>query len=173
MSSNAKAAETLLTLASSALISLLAYLVTSKLVRQLGPHFLAKGLGGVDKLKIQADAAHPVKLYVNFCCKRRELTEHRPEPTGVIGAGVYICLLSLFAPVPFYAHILGSSNLLPLVFVDIGVHFPHHSLTTYLAALLSLLTATFLGFLDDVFDIRWRYKLPIPSPSLAYVFDSR
>ena len=22
--------------------------------------------------------------------------------------------------------------------------------------------ATMLGFLDDVFDIRWRYKLPIP-----------
>jgi len=32
----------------------------------------------------------------------------------------------------------------------------------YLAALLSLLSATLLGFLDDVFDIRWRYKLPIP-----------
>lgn len=32
----------------------------------------------------------------------------------------------------------------------------------YLAAILSLLSATLLGFLDDVFDIRWRYKLPIP-----------
>ena len=62
--SNAKAAETLLTLASSALISLLAYAVTSKLVKQLGPHFLAKGLGGVDKLKVQRDAANPVKLFV-------------------------------------------------------------------------------------------------------------
>jgi len=27
---------------------------------------------------------------------------------------------------------------------------------------LSLLIATILGFLDDVFDIRWRHKLPIP-----------
>ena len=35
-------------------------------------------------------------------------------------------------------------------------------LTLYLSALLSLLTATLLGFLDDVFDIRWRHKLPIP-----------
>ncbi len=32
----------------------------------------------------------------------------------------------------------------------------------FLAALLSLLSATLLGFLDDIFDIRWRYKLPIP-----------
>jgi UDP-N-acetylglucosamine--dolichyl-phosphate N-acetylglucosaminephosphotransferase len=35
-------------------------------------------------------------------------------------------------------------------------------MATYLSALLSIYTATFLGFLDDVFDIRWRHKLPIP-----------
>lgn len=32
----------------------------------------------------------------------------------------------------------------------------------YLSSIISLLIATFLGFLDDVFDIRWRHKLPIP-----------
>ena len=35
-------------------------------------------------------------------------------------------------------------------------------LAVYLSSLLSLLMATLLGFLDDVFDIRWRHKLPIP-----------
>ena len=35
-------------------------------------------------------------------------------------------------------------------------------LSVYLSSVLSLLMATMLGFLDDVFDIRWRYKLPIP-----------
>ena len=57
--------------------------------------------------------------------------------------------------------------------------FPHHQvcrptirflddalisrkLAIYLSSLLSLLMATMLGFLDDVFDIRWRHKLPIP-----------
>jgi UDP-N-acetylmuramyl pentapeptide phosphotransferase/UDP-N-acetylglucosamine-1-phosphate transferase len=35
-------------------------------------------------------------------------------------------------------------------------------LTVYLSSLLSLMIATILGFLDDVFDIRWRYKLPVP-----------
>ncbi|KAG6884060.1 hypothetical protein C0992_007091 [Termitomyces sp. T32_za158] len=36
------------------------------------------------------------------------------------------------------------------------------SLAVYLSSLLSLILATMLGFLDDVFDIRWRHKLPIP-----------
>ncbi|KAG8691849.1 tunicamycin resistance protein, partial [Ceratobasidium sp. 423] len=40
--------------------------------------------------------------------------------------------------------------------------FPHNQLAIYLAAILCLLIATLLGFLDDVFDIRWRHKLPIP-----------
>jgi len=35
-------------------------------------------------------------------------------------------------------------------------------LSVYLSSLLSLLIATMLGFLDDVFDIRWRHKIPIP-----------
>lgn len=35
-------------------------------------------------------------------------------------------------------------------------------LAVYLAAILSLLIATLLGLLDDLFDIRWRHKLPIP-----------
>ncbi|KAG6850734.1 hypothetical protein H0H93_009357 [Arthromyces matolae] len=36
------------------------------------------------------------------------------------------------------------------------------SLAVYLSSILSLIIATMLGFLDDVFDIRWRHKLPIP-----------
>lgn len=32
----------------------------------------------------------------------------------------------------------------------------------YLSAILSVLIATLLGFIDDLFDIRWRHKLPIP-----------
>jgi len=60
------------------------------------------------------------------------------------------------------------------------VEFPHHlvsrksrcqrrkldpsvnQLSVYLSSLLSLLMATLLGFLDDIFDIRWRHKLPVP-----------
>lgn len=80
---------------------------------------------------------------------------------GVIAASVYIMLLCLFAPIPYLPHLSESKSF------DDDVAFPHHSLATYLASLLSLLIATLLGFLDDVFDIRWRYKLPIPSGSTA------
>lgn len=91
----------------------------------------------------------------------------------MIAAAVFVLLLTFFAPLPYYSHFLPSSstgslaaslkNEQPSASPDAGVAFPHHSLTTYLASLLSLLIATFLGFLDDLFDIRWRYKLPIPS----------
>jgi len=37
-----------------------------------------------------------------------------------------------------------------------------NQLALYLSSLLSLLSATLLGFIDDLFDIRWRHKLPIP-----------
>lgn len=95
---------------------------------------------------------------------------NRPESTGMIGAAVYVLLLTFFAPLPYYSHFLPPSSLSPKehqagASSDAGVAFPHHSLTTYLSSLLSLLIATFLGFLDDLFDIRWRYKLPIPSES--------
>ncbi|GAA5927227.1 hypothetical protein JCM3775_002485 [Rhodotorula graminis] len=109
-----------------------------------------------------------------------------PEATGVIGASVYILLLALFAPLPYLSALLPSAfhpSSLPtlnttasaaaqLVFpegdpcaallLEGSLAFPHHSFATYLASLLSLLIATFLGFCDDVFDIRWRFKLPIP-----------
>ena len=42
------------------------------------------------------------------------------------------------------------------------VRLTNSQLAVYLSSLLSLLIATMLGFLDDVFDIRWRHKLPIP-----------
>jgi UDP-N-acetylglucosamine--dolichyl-phosphate N-acetylglucosaminephosphotransferase len=89
-----------------------------------------------------------------------------------VAAAVYILLLTLFAPLPYFSYFFYSGNggshhgIVPPLSggaMDAGVEFPHHSLSTYLASLLSLLTAIFLGFLDDVFDIRWRYKLPIPS----------
>lgn len=103
----------------------------------------------------------------------------------MIGASVYILLLSLFAPLPYLSHLIplnsaalpslnstlpsdAGSNAASALLLGGSVLFPHHSFATYLASLLSLLTATFLGFLDDVFDIRWRWKLPIPGESCPH-----
>lgn len=41
-------------------------------------------------------------------------------------------------------------------------HLKNEKLATYLSSLLSILSSVMLGFLDDVFDIRWRLKMPIP-----------
>lgn len=103
----------------------------------------------------------------------------RPEATGVIGASVYILLLSLCAPLPYLSHFFAPGPVFPSLNTTVSaglesartlaenIDFPHHSFATYLACLLSLLIATFLGFADDVFDIRWRWKLPIPSMYLS------
>lgn len=89
---------------------------------------------------------------------------------------MYILLLILFIPFPF-SHLESASEDSEGLAAS---SFPHQQvceisqpilpflctnnikLSVYLSSVLSLLIATLLGFLDDVFDIRWRYKLPIP-----------
>lgn len=83
-------------------------------------------------------------------------------------------VLCLLVPIPYYTHLLPNSFLpgstaFSSISSDPSIGtlpptppFPLSSLTANLASILSLLSAVFLGFLDDVFDIRWRFKLPIP-----------
>ncbi|KAM0789901.1 hypothetical protein ACM66B_006743 [Microbotryomycetes sp. NB124-2] len=177
------AAEPLVTLALSCALSLVAYKLTAVLVPALGDDLLAKGLGGKDMLKHgfkrdEDDVSTTTKAQNGSEGDRDKQAGAvmLPEATGVIAASVYILLLALFAPLPYLSHLLPSASTLlpslnttsqPLLLpqsvpLDHAVVFPHHSFATYLASLLSLLIATFLGFLDDVFDIRWRFKLPIP-----------
>ncbi|GAA5830370.1 hypothetical protein JCM3766R1_002695 [Sporobolomyces carnicolor] len=145
-----------LTVAVSVVISYLAYSLTNHLVPFLAKDLVDKGLRGRDMLK------------PGFKKKDDDDVEHEakwiPEATGVIGASVYILLLSLFAPLPYLSSLLSTTSATPSSSASLegDLNFPHHSFATYLASLLSLLIATFLGFCDDVFDIRWRFKLPIP-----------
>ncbi|KEP54406.1 UDP-N-acetylglucosamine-dolichyl-phosphateN-acetylglucosaminephosphotransferase [Rhizoctonia solani 123E] len=83
-----------------------------------------------------------------------------PECAGLICASVYCLLLILFIPYPF-SDVFAKCKHASLEGLACG-DFPHNQLAIYLAAILCLLIATLLGFLDDVFDIRWRHKLPIP-----------
>lgn len=175
--------EPLLTIAGSGFISVVAYHATAALVPLLKDDFIAVGLKGIDLLKGNGRDAKTGKLsgpalYVmgitdNNVVKESSFVEFSEncsmESTGLIGAAVYLLLLTFFAPLPYYSHFLSatvSEHIKNIPTADAGVAFPHHSLSTYLASLLSLLIATFLGFLDDLFDIRWRYKLPIPSECL-------
>lgn len=101
--------------------------------------------------------------------KGRDLLKNKPEPIpeslGLPTAAVYMALLFLFIPFRYF------SSRLQGVYktgddwegrMDGRGGFPHHELASFLSALLSFSSAIILGFLDDVFDIRWRYKLPIP-----------
>ncbi|EPQ31065.1 uncharacterized protein PFL1_01254 [Pseudozyma flocculosa PF-1] len=111
--------------------------------------------------------------------KSRQL-EELPETMGLPAASVYMALLFLFIPFRYFTSPTsqaGHSAAAAGFGLDPGPlkdpigwegrmdgkrDFPHHELASYLSALLTFLCAIVLGFLDDVFDIRWRYKLPIP-----------
>ncbi|TFK94139.1 N-acetylglucosaminephosphotransferase [Polyporus arcularius HHB13444] len=123
--------------------SLLALLASLYLIPALGQTFIRANLKGRDLLKTYDT---PI-----------------PESQGLICASIYIILLILFIPYAFSesitTHYDSARRAREGLVVD---EFPHHQLAVYLSSLLSLLMATMLGFLDDVFDIRWRHKLPIP-----------
>uniref|UniRef100_V5EWZ1 UDP-N-acetylglucosamine--dolichyl-phosphate N-acetylglucosaminephosphotransferase n=2 Tax=Kalmanozyma brasiliensis (strain GHG001) TaxID=1365824 RepID=V5EWZ1_KALBG len=126
-------------------LSLIGYWVTSMAIAKTKDVFFARGFKGRDLLKNKPE---PI-----------------PESLGLPTAAVYMALLFLFTPFRYF-----SSRLQGVVKtgddwegrMDGRGGFPHHELASFLSAQLSFLSAIVLGFLDDVFDIRWRYKLPIP-----------
>ncbi|CDW96643.1 hypothetical protein [Sporisorium scitamineum] len=126
-------------------LSLIGYCLTSVAIAKTKDVFLARGFKGRDLLKNNPDQI--------------------PESLGLPTAAVYMALLFLFIPFRYF-----SSRLQGIYKtgddwegrMDGRGGFPHHELASFLSALLSFLSAIVLGFLDDVFDIRWRYKLPIP-----------
>ena len=72
-----------------------------------------------------------------------------PESQGVVVATSYVLLLSMLIPFMF----LGKESIDKTMSIDIA---------EYLAALLSVGLAAFMGFADDVLDLRWRHKIPLP-----------
>jgi UDP-N-acetylglucosamine--dolichyl-phosphate N-acetylglucosaminephosphotransferase len=79
-----------------------------------------------------------------------------PEGLGVLAGGVYVLVLVLFIPFPF-------AN---LHFNGVPIQFSMGSLyefAKYLAALLSILAMILLGFADDVLNLKWRYKVILPT----------
>lgn len=77
---------------------------------------------------------------------------------GTIAGLVYVIIMFLFIPVPFLQWFTRKSedgHGLPA--------FPHDRLGEFLSALLSLMSMIFLGFSDDVLNLRWRHKLFLPA----------
>lgn len=87
---------------------------------------------------------------------------------GAIAAVVYLLVMIVFIPFPFYKDIVAGTpdTMLEIDKVETGrfLHrFPHNKLASYLSAILSLQSVVILGVGDDLFDIRWRHKVLIPA----------
>ncbi|XP_011559377.3 UDP-N-acetylglucosamine--dolichyl-phosphate N-acetylglucosaminephosphotransferase [Plutella xylostella] len=74
-----------------------------------------------------------------------------PEAIGVVSGCVFLVTSFLFIPIAFGNGLMDRE------------HFPHNEFAELLAALLSICCMLLLGFADDVLDLRWRYKLLLPT----------
>ncbi|KAG7088555.1 hypothetical protein E1B28_012537 [Marasmius oreades] len=119
--------------------SILAFLAVLYLVPAVKSNFVKANLYGKDLLKIYDDLI--------------------PESQGVVCAAVYILTLVCFIPFAFSDAFVSTKTKPEGISIN---EFPLYRLSVYLSSILSILIAAILGFLDDVFDIRWRHKLPIP-----------
>ncbi|KAI1498653.1 glycosyl transferase family 4-domain-containing protein [Biscogniauxia marginata] len=141
-------------LVASLALSGFAFAASYAMIRWLGPTFIKAGLKGRDLSKV--NNAH-----------------YLPECMGSICAVVYLLIIIVFIPFPFYKDIVvatsGGGNrdvVMNVEFVQKGrlLHkFPHSKLASYLSAIISLQSITLLGIGDDLFDIRWRHKFFIPA----------
>lgn len=115
-------------------LSFVAYWITRISIPAASPIMIAKGLFGKDILK-----------------------KHQPriaESAGAIVGTVYLVTMFLFIPVPFIDwHNQSSYN---------SSMFPHDKFAQMLGGLLAILAMLFLGFADDVLDIKWRIKIWFP-----------
>ncbi|KAE8592358.1 hypothetical protein XENTR_v10018737 [Xenopus tropicalis] len=113
--------------------SVLGGLATATLIPAFKEHFIAARLYGTDMNKMTKE---PV-----------------PESQGVISGAVFLLILFFFIPVPFLS-----------CFVEEQCkEFPHHEFVALIGSLLAICCMIFLGFADDVLNLRWRHKLLLPT----------
>lgn len=75
------------------------------------------------------------------------------ESLGVAAGAVFLIAMFLFVPFPFMNWVTGDS---PSTLETLG---------NYTAALLSISSMLFLGFADDVLNLKWRQKVLLPAMS--------
>ncbi|KAG0251518.1 tunicamycin resistance protein [Linnemannia exigua] len=121
--------------------SILAGITTWSAIPALSEIFVKAGLKGMDLSK-----------------KTKHII---PESMGMVAGLIYLVTMFVFIPFPFMkwftASINGDIQELKLL------TFPNLKLAELLSALLSIQSMVFLGFADDVLDIRWRFKMPLPA----------
>ena len=96
-----------------------------------------------------------------------------PEAMGTIACTVYLVCMFIFIPFPFlhefasWGAVTGGAWRVPAHHLDalplaMPYSFPHAHLTKFLCALLAICCMCFLGFADNVLDLRWRERLWLP-----------
>lgn len=145
-------------LIASLALSLAAFSASYAMIRWLGPTFMRAGIKGADMAK----------------ANRREI----PECMGAVCAIVYLLVVIVFIPFPFYKDLVlatsGGGNRDVVLEQEYMVpdpgsggrllhKFPHGKLASFLSAIISLQSIVLLGIGDDLFDIRWRHKFFIPA----------
>uniref|UniRef100_A0A7S1AY46 UDP-N-acetylglucosamine--dolichyl-phosphate N-acetylglucosaminephosphotransferase n=1 Tax=Noctiluca scintillans TaxID=2966 RepID=A0A7S1AY46_NOCSC len=129
-----------ISLAVCGLLSVVAFVATSHIIQGMGETFIKAGLRGIDLNKKTTKREDGVLV-------RPIEGIPIPESQGTVCAVVYILVMSVF---------------IPFAFAYDPDAFPHAKLAEFLAALLTIALASFMGFADDVLDLKWRHKIPIP-----------
>lgn len=134
----------------NATIAVGAFFLSSTLIPSFSNAFVSAGLKGRDLSKRD----------------RREV----PEALGVVSGAVFLISMFLFIPMPFYQnlkdgifHSKNNSSPAILSAADSDLTTLYSRLVEFLAALTSICCMIFLGFADDVLDLRWRHKLLLPT----------
>ncbi|KAF8929401.1 UDP-N-acetylglucosamine--dolichyl-phosphate N-acetylglucosaminephosphotransferase [Dissophora ornata] len=121
--------------------SILAGITTWSAIPALSEIFVKAGLKGMDLSK-----------------KSKHIL---PESMGMVAGLIYLVTMFVFIPFPFMKWFTASRDGSPQELTQLT--FPNLKLAEILSALLSIQSMVFLGFADDVLDIRWRFKMPLPA----------
>ena len=95
----------------------------------------------------------------------------RPEAYGVISGAMFLIITFIFIPLRFYETLAFNKELSyhQVSFKNLKIFFTAFKIVKflqfieYLAALLCIGCMIFLGFADDVLDLKWRDKLILPT----------
>eukprot|EP01054_Gregarina_sp_Poly1_P004275 Gregarina_sp_Poly_1__4274@NODE_2326_length_2291_cov_60_365558_g1489_i0_p1_GENE_NODE_2326_length_2291_cov_60_365558_g1489_i0NODE_2326_length_2291_cov_60_365558_g1489_i0_p1_ORF_typecomplete_len412_score43_95Glycos_transf_4/PF00953_21/32Glycos_transf_4/PF00953_21/9_2e43Mtp/PF03821_16/1_8e02Mtp/PF03821_16/22WTF/PF03303_13/7_3e02WTF/PF03303_13/0_41_NODE_2326_length_2291_cov_60_365558_g1489_i09982233 len=123
-------------------VGVVCYWAVYKLVPNFALRLKEKGLSGTD-LNKQSDAiTNGVRTADPTSALRAKVTLPQvPEALGVV---------------PGFLYLVGG------VVCYLGVSHNEYSSLQYISGLLCVIFVTFLGFVDDVLDLRWRYKVILP-----------
>jgi len=119
-------------------LSLLAYLMADVMIERVGEMLKEAGRCGKDLNK-------PHQPVI-------------PESLGVVVGTVYLMSVFLFLPFPFMRWFVHDHSRM-----EYPIEFPFQKLGEYTAALLSICSMLFLGFADDVLNLKWRHKIVLPA----------